>query len=203
VAGMLRKVGFGEPTSSFFPGERAGEFVVPKVRDIFGQAVQSFGYGFSVTTLQLAQAYATFGAGGLKRPVSLLKLDPEQVPAGERVMSPETAHAVMEMMRSVLEPGGSGTRARIPGYQVVGKSGTTRKLGPNGYLADSHRSVFAGLVPASKPKFVMVVMIDDPKGKEYYGGAVAAPIFAKVMAGALRFFAVPPDAALPTPLVKQ
>jgi len=198
---LLPKLGFGTVTESQFPGERAGEIVRPRDKDLFGQAVLSFGYALSSTTLQVAQAYAILGAGGIKRPVTFIKTTPEEVPEGERVLSVKTTQQILEMLSSVVEDqGGSGSRARIPGYHVIGKTGTTRKLGPEGYDPKRHRSYFVGMVPGSAPRFVMVVMIDEPRAGQYYGGAVAAPVFSSIMSGALRFFAIAPDDIMTTPL---
>jgi len=198
---LLPKLGFGSLTESQFPGERPGDIVRPRDKDLFGQAVLSFGYALTSTTLQVAQAYAILGSGGLKRPVTFIKTAPEEAPEGERVLSAKTTAQILEMLSSVVEEqGGSGSRAKIPGYHVIGKTGTTRKLGPGGYDAKRHRSYFVGMVPGSAPRFVMVVMIDEPRAGEYYGGAVAAPVFANIMSGALRFFAIPPDDIMTTPL---
>ena len=198
---LLPKLGFGVVTESQFPGERAGTIVRPKDKDLFGQAVLSFGYGLSSTTLQVAQAYAILGAGGVKRPVTFIKTSLEEAPAGERVLSEKTTEQLLEMLSSVVEDqGGSGSRAKIPGYHVTGKTGTTRKIGPNGYDPKKHRSFFVGMVPGSAPRFVMVVMIDEPQAGQYYGGAVGAPVFSNIMSGALRFFAIPPDDIMTTPL---
>jgi len=193
-----RKVGFGQTTGSGFPGERAGTFAPTPKDGSFVLATMAFGYGISVTPLQLAQAYATLGNGGLRRPVSFVKQQ-EQGPA-QQVMDSQVARQIREMLQSVVEEGG-GFRAKVAGYHTAGKSGTSRKLAENGgYRHDSHIAVFAGLAPAANPRFAIVVMVDDPKGPAYYGGQVAAPLFSKVAAGALRIFNVPPDTVDPQQL---
>jgi cell division protein FtsI (penicillin-binding protein 3) len=155
----------------------------------------SYGYGVAVTTLQLARAYAAIAAGGTLRPVSLLAID--QAPAGERVISVDTTNDLTQMLEAVVAEG-TGTRAAIRNFHVAGKSGTTRKAGVGGYDAERHGAIFAGFAPATDPRLVVVVMIDEPQGSQYYGGEIAAPVFANIVAGALRVLAVPPD-ALATP----
>jgi cell division protein FtsI (penicillin-binding protein 3) len=148
----------------------------------------------------LAQAYAIVAADGVKRPVTLIKRD--QIPEGTRVMSTKTARAVRMMMETVVSDKGTAKRASIPGYRVGGKTGTAKKAsGRHGYAAGRYQALFAGMVPAGNPRLVMVVMIDEPRGGAYYGGVVAAPIFAKVMEGALRLFNVPPDEPTPSMLL--
>jgi len=111
----------------------------------------------------------------------------------EPVLSKTSLRQVRKMLERVVEKGGTGTRAAVPGYRIAGKTGTVKKSGAGGYVEDSYLALFAGIAPASNPRFAMVVMIDEPRGEKYYGGAVAAPVFAKVMAGALRMLDVPPD----------
>lgn len=188
----LYKLGFGKITGSGFPGERSGQITKPIARDRFSQSTQLFGYGLSVTMLQLAQAYAVLGSGGVKRSVTFLKQDPDTVVDEERVFSEDNAKKMLERMITVIQSGSS--RAKIPGYTVAGKTGTTRKLDPaGGYSEDKHRALFAGLVPGTDPRFVMVVMIDEPSKGVYYGGLVAAPVFSKVMAHVLRLYNIAPD----------
>ena len=149
------------------------------------------GYGLSVTPLQLVQAYAVLAAGGLQRPVSLLAVN--QPPIARRVVRKNTADALMAMLELVVSPNGTGQRAAVSGYRVAGKTGTTRKFAGGGYSEDRYTAVFAGVVPASNPRLAAVIVIDEPGTGEYYGGHVAAPVFAQVMAGALRILAIPPD----------
>jgi cell division protein FtsI (penicillin-binding protein 3) len=151
----------------------------------------AFGYGLSATPLQVARAYSVLANDGIKKPVSLLKVD--KPPLGEQVVAPEIARDIREMLVSVTETGGTATRAAIAGYTVAGKTGTSHKVGPNGYEAKRYVGLFAGMVPADNPRLVTVVVIDDPKGKDYYGGLVAAPTFSKVSADALRLLRIPPD----------
>jgi cell division protein FtsI (penicillin-binding protein 3) len=148
-----------------------------------------------LTPLQLAQAYAALGNGGRLNQVSLTAL--EQPGEGQRVVSPETADAVREMLEEVVRPGGTGTKAAVTGYRVAGKTGTAWKFAAGGYSEDKYISIFAGLAPASEPKLAAIVVIDEPSGELYYGSDVAAPVFADVMSESLRLLAVPPD-DLPT-----
>lgn len=186
-----RGFGFGSHTGSGFPGESAGTLTKPSNNGTFVLATMAFGYAMSVTPLQLAQAYAILGRGGVKRPVTFLKQ--ENIPVGEQVLDATVARQVLDMLTTVVQQG-SGKRAQVVGYQTAGKTGTPRKINQNGeYQEDSHVAVFAGLAPASHPRFAIVIMIDDPKGNQYYGSQIAAPVFSKVAAGALRLFNIPPD----------
>jgi cell division protein FtsI (penicillin-binding protein 3) len=187
----LGRFGVGRLTGSGFPGESAG--VLPhhgNWRDIT-RATISYGYGLSMTPLQVAEAYAVLGAGGLARPVSFVRL--ERPPIARRVVAPETATAVVRMLEAVVGPDGTGGKAAVAGYRVAGKTGTARKLGTSGYVNDRWTAVFAGLAPASAPRLAIVVVVDDPRGSAYYGGDVAAPVFSNIAAGALRILAVAPD----------
>jgi cell division protein FtsI (penicillin-binding protein 3) len=190
--GVMASFGLGSLTSSGFPGESAGLLTHYNHWQPISQATLSYGYGVSVTPLQLAQAYAAIGSFGRLRPVSLIKLD--QPNEGERIISDKTARAVKYMMEEAVGPGGTGTKASVTGYRVAGKTGTTWKFAAGGYSEDKYISIFAGLVPASSPRLVAVIVIDDPSGNLYYGSDVAAPIFADVMTESLRLLAVPPDA---------
>lgn len=184
-------VGFGAGTGSGFPGESSGTLTRPTRNGSFVLATLAFGYGMSVTPLQLAQAYAILGRGGVKRPVSFLKQ--HELPAGEQVIDSTVARQVVDMLATVVQQG-SGKKAQVVGYQTAGKTGTARKVSQSGgYKEDSHVAVFAGLAPASHPRFAIVVMIDDPQSDEYYGSQIAAPVFSKIAAGALRLFNIPPD----------
>jgi cell division protein FtsI (penicillin-binding protein 3) len=189
---VLTGFGIGRLTESGFPGESAGVLNDPEFWRPVGQATMAYGYGLSVTTLQLAQAYATIAAEGIERPVSLLAVD--SAPTGRRVVSATTASAVKNMLETVVSARGTGLRAAIPNYRVAGKTGTAWKAGVGGYSKDRYLAVFAGLAPVSDPKLVAVVVIDEPRGEDYYGGEVAAPVFSNIVAGALRLLAVAPDA---------
>lgn len=188
---VLDSFGFGALTSSGFPGESAGLLNHHEHWREIGQAVLAYGYGLSVTPLQLAQAYAILGAGGLKRPVSLIAI--EEPPATARVISAATAASVLQMMETVVGPEGTARKAKLAGYRVAGKTGTVRKAAAGGYAENRYTAVFGGLAPASRPRLAIVVAVHEPSKGTYYGGDVAAPVFAEVAAGALRVLGVAPD----------
>ena len=188
----LTQLGFGRVTSSGFPGESAGVLSNYSVWRPTGIASLSRGYGMSVTPLQLAHAYATIGAFGVSRPVSMLRVD--TTVAGERVLSEQNARTLVSLLESVVSDG-TGKRAAIPGYRVAGKTGTAWKAVGGSYAQDQYIGVFGGVAPATRPRLAAVVVIDDPSGALYYGGDVAAPVFAAVVGGALRLMGVAPDAA--------
>jgi len=189
----LNESGIGSATGCEFPGEATG-----KLRDFknwrpIEQATMSYGHGISVNLLQLARAYTVFANGGELKPVTLLK---QEVPAvGTRVFSEATAQAVRNMMETVVRPGGTAPLAQITGYRVAGKTGTAHKL-ENGKYVDRYVASFVGMAPASDPRLIVAVMINEPGGREYYGGLVAAPVFSSVMGSALRVLNVPNDAPL-------
>jgi len=187
----LNAFGFGQVTGSGFPGESAGLLNHYSHWRPIGQATLSYGYGLSVTPLQLAEAYAILGTGGMKRPVTLRRVDAAE--SGERVLDARTAREMLRVMESVVSEDGTGNRAALIGYRVAGKTGTAWKASAGGYSTDKYVAVFGGVVPASNPRLAAVVLIDEPRGRHYYGGEVAAPVFANVLAGALRLLAVPPD----------
>jgi len=182
----------GELTTSGFPGESAGMLTHFSNWRPISQATLAYGYGVSVTPLQLAQAYAAIGDNGEMKPVSLVALD--HAVDGDRVLSEDTALAVRRMLEEVVRPGGTGTKAAVDGYRIAGKTGTAWKFASGGYSQDKYISIFAGLAPASDPRLATVVVIDEPGGEYYYGSDVAAPVFADVMSESLRLLAVPPDA---------
>jgi len=188
----MTRFGLGALTSSSFPGESAGLLTHYNHWQPISQATLAYGYGVSVTPLQLAHAYATIGSDGRMFPISLVALD--QPGKAEQVIGPETAIAVRRMLEEVVRPGGTGTKAAVAGYRIAGKTGTAWKFAAGGYSKDKYISIFAGLAPASKPRLAAVVVIDEPSGELYYGSDVAAPVFADVMSEALRLLAVPPDA---------
>jgi cell division protein FtsI (penicillin-binding protein 3) len=189
----LSQLGFGRVTTSHFPGESAGVLSNYAGWRQVGIASLSRGYGIAVTPLQLAQAYATIGALGVARPMSLERVD-HPVP-GERVISERNARTLITLLRSVVTEG-TGTKAAIPGYSVAGKTGTAwkKKIDGRGYYQDRYNSVFGGVAPASNPRLAAVVVIDDPSAGKYYGADVAAPAFSAVVGGALRLMGVAPDA---------
>src|SRR5690606_2011563 len=152
-------------------------------------ATMSYGYGLSVTPLQIAQAYAALGNHGRLTPPTFVK---GQINEARQVVAPEIADAVVRMMQTVTEPGGTATQAAILGYHVAGKTGTSRQAAAGGY-SRRYTTLFAGLVPATNPRFATVVVINDPQGGAYYAGLVAAPVFRAVMEDTLRLMDVPPD----------
>ena len=190
--GTMTRFGLGSLTASGFPGESAGLLTHYTDWRQISQATLGYGYGVSVTPLQLAQAYAAIGSGGVIRPVSLVRLD--EATTGERIVDREIAISIRSMMEEVVRPGGTGNNASIAGYRVAGKTGTAWKFAAGGYSEDKYFSIFAGLVPASDPRLAAVVVIVEPSGDLYYGSEVAAPVFADVMAESLRLLAIPPDA---------
>ena len=189
--GMLDSFGFGKVTGSGFPGESAGLLNHYSHWRPISQATMSYGYGLSVTPLQLAQAYAVLGGEGISRPVTMRRV--EGAVAGERVIEESVARELLKVMEGVVSQDGTGNRAALIGYRVAGKTGTAKKATPGGYSEDAYFGVFGGVVPASNPRLAAIVVIDEPRGKQYYGGDVAAPVFSNVMAGALRLLGVPPD----------
>ena len=189
---ILSQSGFGVSTGSGFPGEVTGRLRPHKTWRPIEQATMSYGHGISVSLIQLARAYTLFSAEGELKPVSLLKLDAPTT--GERVISRATALAVSRMLEMVVRPGGTAPRAQISGYRVAGKTGTAHKLEGNGYAKDRYISTFVGYAPASNPRLIIAVMLDEPSAGQYFGGVVAAPVFSQVMTGALRILSVPHDA---------
>ncbi len=187
----LRRAGFGELTGVALPGEMVG-FLRPPSRWVpVDQATIGYGYGLAVTPLQLARAYAALATNGTLLPVTVLKRDAPV--EGRILMDARVANEVRAMMELVVDSG-TGTKARVPDYRVAGKTGTARKLTPTGYSEEKYVSWFAGFVPATDPRLVMVVMIDEPHNGVYFGGDVAAPVFGRVMTDALRLLDVAPDA---------
>ncbi|MFM2289145.1 MAG: hypothetical protein RL684_2288 [Pseudomonadota bacterium] len=192
IWGTLNGLGFGRRSDSGFPGESAGVLSdYSHWRNRVTVATMSHGYGLSVTALQLAQAYATLGALGVRRPVSLLRVDGPV--AGERVLESMTCASLLRLLESVVSDEGTGKLAYIPGYRVAGKTGTAEKLVNGAYDHARNVGSFSGVAPASDPRFAMVVVIDEPNAGKHHGGEVAAPVFATVMGGALRLMGVPPD----------
>ncbi|MBW8189529.1 peptidoglycan glycosyltransferase FtsI [Neiella marina] len=185
------QLGFGSLSDALLPGESSGHLSIRRKWSDFELATLSFGYGMTITPIQLARAYAVIGAGGIKYPLSILKLN--EPPTGERVIEKHHVAAVLEMLESVTEEGGTGTKARVPGYRVAGKTGTARKAIAGGY-GEEYVADFAGVAPLSQPKLAIAVVINEPAGDKYYGGDVAAPVFSAVMAGALHYLNIPPDA---------
>ncbi len=194
LIGLLQRCGFGQRTESTYPGESDGNIVKVKDANPFVLATLGFGYGLSVTALQLAKAHMIFANNGRLIPVTLIHNDPPTT--GVQVIKAETAKQVLAMMEAVLGKDGTGKSARVPGYRVAGKTGTARVAGKDGYKDRRYTASFIGIAPVSKPKFVVVVIIHEPSKKGYYAAAVAAPLFSKVMMGALRLFNIPTDEAI-------
>lgn len=193
------EAGFGRSARSGFPGESNGRLRDWKHWRPIEQATMSFGYGISVSLLQMARAYTMFTADGKLLPVSFVKLN-TPLP-GKQVISPETAGQMRNMMMTVTQQGGTAVRAQVLGYNVGGKSGTARKLEHGVYQANKHVGLFIGFAPATKPRLIVAVMIDEPQAGSYYGGSVAGPAFANIMAGSLRILGVSPDAPTSNSLV--
>ena len=198
VYDVMQGVGFGADTGLGFPGERVGQLPMHRKWGQAETATLAYGYGVSVTAVQLAHAYAVLGNQGRNMPLSLLRRDRE-VEQGAQVIDPKISRDVMKMLQAVVEEnGGGGARAKVVGYHVGGKSGTAKKLAAGGgYTKNSYRSLFSGVGPVDNPRVATVVVIDEPSKGGYYGGLVAAPVFGRVMAGALRILNVRPD-NLPT-----
>ncbi|WP_394375947.1 peptidoglycan D,D-transpeptidase FtsI family protein [Stutzerimonas frequens] len=202
VYAVMQQAGFGQDTGLGFPGERVGNLPNHRKWRDAETASLAYGYGLSVTAVQLAHAYAVLGNQGVNVPLSLLRLD--QTQDGVQVIDKQISATVLQMLRAVVEEeGGGGSRAKVPGYHVGGKSGTAKKIsGTGGYTKDAYRSFFAGVAPLSNPRIAAVVVVDEPSKGQYYGGLVAAPVFGKVMARALRLMNVAPD-NLPPPAELQ
>ncbi|GGI79754.1 peptidoglycan D,D-transpeptidase FtsI family protein [Legionella impletisoli] len=190
---LLRACGVSQRTETGYPGESEGSLVKAKDANRFVLATLGFGYGMSLTPLQLAKSYLIFANEGKIMPVRLLHYD--KPPETHQVIKPETAEVVLSMMEAVVDVQGTGRRAKVPGYRVAGKTGTARIAGKKGYSADRHIASFVGIAPVSNPRLIVAVVIHEPSKGSYYGGALAAPLFAKVMAAALRILDIPPDEA--------
>lgn len=188
--GLLQRFGFGQKTSCSFPGESSGLLVPRSVWYPSVIATLSYGYGIAVTSLQLAQAYAIFANHGMKLPVTFLKT--AEPPSGVSVLDPTVAATVFKMLQAVVAAG-TGKQAQVPGYCVAGKTGTAYIAGPGGYKRDIYMSSFVGIAPCQSPRLVVAVTIRNPKG-QYYAALVAAPVFSKIMGGALRLLNISPDA---------
>jgi cell division protein FtsI (penicillin-binding protein 3) len=194
----LTRLGFGQVTTSGYPGESAGLLPHYSQWRPIGIATMSHGYGLSVTPLQLAHAYATIGTRGLVRPVSFLRVDTP--PVGQRVLDDHACRELIGMLESVVvAEGATGKRAAIPGYRVSGKTGTAWKATAGGYSTDRYMAVFGGVAPATNPRLAAVVVIDEPQGTEHQGGTVSAPVFSQIVGGALRLLAVAPDQSVKAP----
>lgn len=191
---MFDDVGFGQVPHLGFPGEVSGRVRPWKNWRPIEQATMSYGHGISVSLIQLARAYSVFARDGDLIPLSLTRLD-SPAPSGIPVFSPKTAREVRAMLEMAVQPGGTAPKAQIPGYRVAGKTGTAYKL-VGGRYANKYVASFVGFAPASDPRLIVAVMIDEPSAGQHYGGDVAAPVFAAVMASSLRTLGIAPDVPL-------
>lgn len=199
---VMAQLGLGQYTGLGFPGERVGNLPNHREWRKAETATLSYGYGLSVTALQLVHAYAALANDGKMVPLSILKTD--KAPEETQVVPKETAETIQGMLQQVIEAPRGVFRAQVPFYHVGGKSGTARKatIGSKGYTENAYRSLFAGFGPMSDPRYAIVVVIDEPSKGGYFGGLVSAPVFSKVMSGTLRLMNVPPD-NLPAPIPPQ
>jgi cell division protein FtsI (penicillin-binding protein 3) len=197
----FNSLGFGAPLKLGFPGEVGGRLRPAKTWRPIEQATMSYGHGISVTLMQMARAYLAFARDGDLLPVSLTRVETPPL-TGASVFSGQTAREVRTMLEMAVKPGGTAPKAQIPGYRVAGKTGTAHKLDGGSY-GDKYVASFIGFAPASEPRLVVAVMIDEPSAGKYYGGDVAAPVFAQVMAGSLRTLGVPQDAPLKPVLMAE
>ena len=194
IYSVMQQVGLGQDTGLGFPGERVGNLPNHRIWPKAETATLAYGYGLSVTAIQLAHAYATLANDGRSVPLSMVRTDGERS-AGVQVIPQDVAKTLQGMLQQVVEAPGGVFRAQVPAYHVAGKSGTARKntAGAKGYTQNAYRSLFAGFAPVTNPRIAMLVVIDEPSAGAYYGGLISAPVFGKVMAGALRIMNVAPD----------
>ena len=193
VFDTFMRAGFADLTSCGLPGEASGRVPESQLKNPIVRATLAYGYGLTVTPLQLAHAYLMLATGGIRLPISILRR--EAPPEGERMFEPEIVASIVRMMKGVDSVHGTAPKARVAGYEIAGKTGTARKVGPNGYDDERHVAFFAGLAPAIDPRVVVIVVIDEPQGDKFGGGDVAGPVFARVVARALRVLNVEPEAA--------
>ncbi len=190
IRDMYDRLGIGQPTGIGFPGEAVGVLPAPPKWRPVEEATLAYGYGMSVNALQLAQAYMVIANGGVRYPLSLMKR--EEQPQGRRVLSEQITYKIRNMLRQVITRG-TGTRAQPGFYSAGGKTGTVHLVGDQGYEDSQYKAIFAGMAPIDDPRLVTVVAVDAPQSGEYYGGEVAAPVFARVMSDALRLLNVKPE----------
>ena len=188
---MYSHVGIGQRPQLPFPGVVSGKLRAYKTWRPIEHATMSYGYGLSASLFQLARAYTVFARDGELVPVTLLKTD--EPAAGLRVMKPQTAQAVREMLHLATLSGGTAPKAQTLGYSVGGKSGTARKQEGKGYAERKYRSFFVGVAPVENPRIVVAVMLDEPTSGHYYGGDIAAPVFSATVQQTLRILGVQPD----------
>ena len=188
---VFSRAGFGQPTQLGLPGEASGVLSSRRLKNPLVRATLAYGYGLTVTPVQLAQAYLALATGGVRLPVGILKLN--ESPRGHKVFDRETVLQVSEMLGGVVEKDGTAPKASVAGFSVYGKTGTVRKVVKGGYDDTRHVAFFAGVAPASSPRVVVVVVINEPSAESGGGGAVAAPVFSRVVARALRLLNIEPD----------
>ena len=192
------KFGFGDRINAGLPFEQRTTLREAARWRPADTVTASYGYSFTATALQLVRAYCAIANDGLMPAISIFRR--ESAVAPERVVSERTARLVRSMLEGVTVAGGTGTKAAVPGYRVAGKTGTVKKNGKGGYIKGAYQSAFIGMLPAQDPQVVALVMIDEPGGRDYYGGAVSAPVFGRVMAGAARLMQIKPDVIPEAPL---
>jgi cell division protein FtsI (penicillin-binding protein 3) len=201
---LYNELGFGSMPRTGFPGEASGRLRPVKTWKPIEQATMSYGYGVSVSALQMARAYTLFTNDGVLLPVTFSKREADVI--GKQVLSAATARTMAAMLETVTQQGGTATKGQVPGYRVAGKTGTARKLINGQYSKSQYLSSFVGYGPASNPRFILAVTVDEPSAGKIYGGEVSAPVFSNVMAQSLRMAGVPPDvpnfadATKPTPI---
>lgn len=201
IRDMYYRLGLGQGVGTGFPGEAVGSLPNHSRWRPIQRATYAFGYGLNLTTMQLVNAYGVIASGGIKRTPSLLRVD--EVPEGERVVARPLARQMVDVLSHVVTEEGTGTLAQIPAYPVAGKTGTVHKVGAGGYVDNRYMSSFVGMAPTENPRLVAAVIIDEPSDKRYFGGQVAAPVFSKVIEGALRLLQVPPSDTSDGILVKD
>jgi len=189
--GFYSRLGMGQSVGMGFPGEASGTLIDYQYMDAFEQATLSFGYGVSMSVVQLARAYTALADDGLLHSVTMFKRDYDQ--DSQRVFTKETASNIRSMLEHVVEKDGTAYKARVAGYSVAGKTGTVKKIVNGSYSDDQYLSLFVGIIPAKNPRLVMAVLIDEPTAGDYYGGAVAGPVFSKVMSRSMRILGVDPS----------
>ncbi|MDW6093748.1 penicillin-binding transpeptidase domain-containing protein [Vibrio rhizosphaerae] len=190
LLGLYGSVGFGELSGLNIVGESIGIFPTRTRWSRFEIATLAFGYGISVTPIQLVHAYATLGNYGVYQPLHIIENNQQDL--SKKVIDHDIAKLVLGYMETVTQPGGTATKAAIPGYRVAAKTGTTRKATKGGY-SDEYVNITAGIAPVSDPRLALVVVVNEPQGDEYYGGSVAGPVFAEIMKGALQIMNIAPD----------
>jgi cell division protein FtsI (penicillin-binding protein 3) len=195
VYDVMSRVGLGEYIGIGLPGESIGTLTDAGLKNPVVRTTLAYGYGLALSPLHLTQGYLTLASGGLRMPLTIVRQT--EPPRTERVIEESLAREVVTMMESVTAREGTAPGARVPGYRVAGKTGTSRKVGAEGgYDEKRHVALFAGMAPATDPRFVMVVVVNEPKGEQVGGGSVSGPVFGQIAAGALRLLGVRPDAEL-------